>query len=115
MEETPTPAARLSALAVELTRCTDELLACIDREEMDTFNALLDERHRLMSELRAAVTGSAPEAGWRTTFAGVLESEARLKARVESEHQRLATELQGMGETRTNFDRLAEMYMEPDV
>jgi hypothetical protein len=116
MENAQTLAARLPALAVELTRCTDELLACIDREEMESFTNLLDRRRLLMDELRAAVTSSpAPETGWRTMFADVLESEARLTARVEAEHRRLAGELQEVGQARTNFSRIAETYMEPDV
>jgi hypothetical protein len=116
MENAHAPAARLPTLAVELTRCTEELLACIEREEMASFETLLDERHRLMNELRAAVTGlPAPASGWAALFADVLESEARLKARVEAEHQRLSVELRKVGEARTNLGRIAESYMEPDV
>jgi hypothetical protein len=116
MEKAHAPAARLPVLADELTRCTEELLACIDREEMGPFETLLDDRRRLMNELRIAITSvPAPDSGWRALFADVLESEARLKARVEAEHRRLAGELQGVGEARTNLGRLAESYMEPDV
>lgn len=116
MENTQTPAARLPVLAAELTRCTDELLACIDREELEQFDKLLDDRRLLMTELRAAVTSvPAPAMGWQAMFADVLESEARLKVRVETEHQRLGKELQGIGEARANFGRIAEAYMEPDV
>lgn len=111
-----TPADRLPELAAELAHCTEELLACIDRDEMESFTRLLDDRHRLVDELRAAITtGPAPEGGWKAMFADVLDSEARLKVRVESERQRLAKELQGVGEARTNFGRIAETYMEPDV
>ena len=115
-ENVRTPAARLPQLAAELVHCTEELLACIDRDEMETFTALLDRRHGLVDELRAAITdGPPPEGGWKAMFAGVLESEARLKARVEAGRERLAGELKDLGEVRTNFGRIADTYMEPDV
>lgn len=116
MDNPQRSAARLPALAAELTRCTDELLACIDRDEMEAFTALLDRRHGLVDELRSAITGGPPpDGGWKAMFADVLEGEAQLKARVEAEHRRLGNELQGLGEVRANFGRIAEAYMEPEV